>query len=73
MLGAADMVIETSADLHLIEHKTFPGRKDLCLKRAIAAGPQLLAYAEALKRATGKPCRTLYVHFPLPGVIAKLE
>jgi hypothetical protein len=28
--------------------------------------------AEALERAVGKPCRTIYVHFPFPAVIVKL-
>ncbi len=71
--GIADMIVASPNGFHLIEHKTFPGRKDLCMKRAVAAGPQLLAYAEILVRVTGKPCRTLYVHFPFPGIIVKLK
>jgi hypothetical protein len=72
VFGTADLVIETCNDLHLVEHKSFPGRKDLCLQWAAAASPQLMGYAEILERATGKPCRTLYVHFPFPGIIVKL-
>ncbi len=70
--GVADLVIETKEGIHLIDHKTQPLEKAPCPIEARRFFPQLAAYAEALEKALGKPCRTAAVHFPFAGVLVKM-
>lgn len=70
--GVADLVIETEEEVHLIDHKTQPLEKTPCPTEAPRYFPQLEAYAEALEKALGKPCRTAAIHFPFAGVIVKM-
>ncbi len=67
--GVADLVIETGEEIHLIDHKTQPLEKASCPTEAPRYFPQLEAYAEALEKALGKPCRTAAIHFPFAGVL----
>ncbi len=69
IMGVADMVVETEKELHLIDHKTFPGNAEQCKKRAVEYSGQLDAYAEALEKATGKKCATRVIHYPVGGMV----
>ncbi|MBN2077478.1 MAG: UvrD-helicase domain-containing protein [Spirochaetes bacterium] len=72
VIGVADAVVETENELHLIDHKTFPGNVDQCKTRALEYAGQLRAYAGALEKATGKRCATMAVHYPVSGTVVEI-
>ena len=53
--GIADLVLETRAGYVVIDHKSFPGGRDKAVDKAASYAGQVLAYAEAIRTATGKP------------------
>ncbi|MGZ2488368.1 hypothetical protein ACVITL_006953 [Rhizobium pisi] len=50
--GLIDMLIETGTNSAIIERKSFPGRFELWEEWAVSHGPQLAAYAGALKQSS---------------------
>jgi ATP-dependent exoDNAse (exonuclease V) beta subunit len=67
--GIADLVLETSEGYIVIDHKSFPGGSDKIIEKASSYAGQILAYAEAIRTATGKPVIGCYIHMPVAGVV----
>jgi ATP-dependent exoDNAse (exonuclease V) beta subunit len=70
--GSIDLLLETSVGCVIIDHKTYPGAMNTWRERAATFGPQLAAYAEAL-RATGRTVAEHWVSFAIAGGIVRLE
>ncbi|WIJ25785.1 UvrD-helicase domain-containing protein [Devosia sp. RR2S18] len=70
--GRIDLLMEDDEGYSVIDHKTFPGSRDLWDARAVKHGPQLGLYAEALQVATGRRCERVYVHMPLVGALLRI-
>ncbi|RKQ16707.1 hypothetical protein [Ureibacillus endophyticus] len=54
-------------------HKTFPGREDLWVDRALSHLPQLQIYAHALEVASEKPVLEAWIHMPIVGSMVKFN
>lgn len=70
--GRVDLLVEHDTGFAVIDHKSFPGSRDIWESRATSHGPQLALYAEALAVATGQTTFDLYVHMPLVGALLRL-
>ncbi len=70
--GRIDLLVEDAGGFAVIDHKTFPGSWDLWESHAAADGAQLGVYAQAIAAATGRPCRRLYVHMPIVGMLLQV-
>lgn len=71
--GTADLVLETSAGYVVIDHKSFPGGRDKAVERAASYSGQILAYAEAIRTATGKPVIGCFIHLPVVGLVVPIK
>jgi hypothetical protein len=71
--GTADLVLETRTGYVVIDHKSYPGGRDKAIERAAAYAGQLLAYAEAIRTATGKPVIGCFIHLPVLGLVVPVE
>jgi ATP-dependent exoDNAse (exonuclease V) beta subunit len=71
--GSADLVLETSEGLLLIDHKSFPGAVTEALARAEGHAGQLAAYARALNAATRRAVLGCFIHLPLSGMLVPVE
>lgn len=72
--GRIDLLVEHTAGLAIVDHKTFPGSRDSWDAKAVGYGPQLGLYAEAVGRAVDHlPCDHLFVHMPIVGALLRLE
>lgn len=65
--GRIDLLVEHETGFAIIDHKSFPGSRDLWEARAVGYGPQLGLYAEALGRARPGAASELFVHMPIAG------
>ena len=70
--GRIDFLVESGAGLALIDHKSFPGSRDQWDAKAIAYGPQLDLYGQAVEAATGRSCSEMFVHMPVVGVMLRI-
>jgi len=70
--GRIDLLVETGDGFVVIDHKSFPGGPHEWEARSIGHGPQLALYAQAIKTASGKPCRELWIHMVLGGRALKV-
>lgn len=71
--GSADLVVEDSSGLAVIDHKSFPGNADQAAARAIGYSGQLAAYAAALRKATGVAVTSTWIHFPIRGCMVEVR
>ena len=71
--GVADLVLETRAGYVVIDHKSFPGNRDKAVEKAASHAGQVLAYAEAIRAATGRPVAGAWIHLPVAGLVAPVE
>ena len=71
VVGTADVVVETSSGLVVIDHKTFPGTFAAAKQRALGHSGQLAAYADAIATATGRRVET-WLHFPVRAELLEL-
>lgn len=69
MQGWIDMLVETDEGFVIIDHKSYPGKD--ALERAKKHAPQLLAYKEAVEKATGKKAKELLIHLPVSSMIIR--
>jgi len=69
--GTIDLLLECDGGVVLIDHKTYPGRRDTWRDKAAEYGPQLAAYSEALSHA-GKPVLEQWVSFAVAGGAVRL-
>lgn len=70
--GTADLVLELTTGVVLIDHKSFLGNQEQTKTRAATYAGQLAAYKLALESATGKPVHGTFVHFHLCGVMVEV-
>jgi ATP-dependent exoDNAse (exonuclease V) beta subunit len=71
--GFADLVLETSEGLVLIDHKCLGGTLTEALAAAASYGAQLAAYVDVLERATGRDVLGRWLHLPLQGVSVEVR
>lgn len=71
--GWIDLLIETREGYVIIDHKTFPGKQADWLSRASIYVPQLQAYAEAIRIATGKSVIDAWIHMPVVGAMIRFH
>jgi len=71
--GRIDLLVEGDGDFAIIDHKSFPGRESLWDAKAVAYGPQLDLYAQAVATATSKVCSGLFVHMPIVGAVVEVR
>lgn len=71
--GFIDYLIELADGWVIIDHKTFPGREELWIDRAISHLPQLQIYAHALEVASGKPVVEAWIHMPIVGKMVQFS
>ena len=71
--GIADLVLETRAGYVVIDHKSFPGGRDKAVEKAASYAGQVLAYADAIRAATGKPVVGAFIHLPVAGLVVAVE
>lgn len=70
--GQVDMLVTGQNGFRVVDHKSFPGDRKACMRRALGHGGQLALYADAVSMATGVPCVGLYIHLPLVGLLVGL-
>lgn len=70
--GTIDLLVETQAAFHIVDHKTFPGTVDKWTDKALTFIPQLQAYAAAVSQARSKPVQRLLIHMPIVGKVIEL-
>ena len=68
----ASLSIETAQGFVVIDHKSFPGSADAALSKAKAFSGQLQAYADAVHASSGKPVVSMWIHFPVLGMMAEV-
>jgi ATP-dependent exoDNAse (exonuclease V) beta subunit len=73
MSGAIDLLLELSEGYVIIDHKSFPGPHDMWFERALSHYPQLDAYAQLVRQATGKEVIACYIHMPIVGALLSLK
>ncbi len=71
--GTIDVLIETAAAFHIIDHKTFPGPTDKWIPKALSFSAQLQAYRFAIEQATLRPVLRLFIHMPIIGKVLELQ
>jgi hypothetical protein len=71
-LSNSRILLEMDDGFVVIDHKTYPGAMSTWRERAAGYGPQLAAYAEALK-AAGKPVLAQWVSFAVAGGLIELR
>lgn len=71
--GFADLVLETSEGLVIIDHKCLGGTIAEALGAAASYGAQLAAYAEVFERATGRDVLGRWLHLPLQGMCVEFR
>ncbi len=70
--GTIDLLIETPEGVVIIDHKSFPGGASQWAAKAEEFGPQLAAYAHALRLAE-KRVLGLFVHFTIGAGVVELH
>ncbi len=70
--GWVDVLIDTTAGWVIIDHKTFPGKQKDWMDHALQYTPQVMLYAEAVEKATGKSVSEIWIHMPVVGAMIGL-
>ncbi|MBX9671356.1 MAG: UvrD-helicase domain-containing protein [Candidatus Obscuribacterales bacterium] len=71
--GTIDLLAETDKGLIIVDHKTFPGRFEEWVSRAVSYAPQLALYRHVVEQATAKPVIAQFVHMPVVGAMIELD
>ncbi|MGA2224710.1 MAG: PD-(D/E)XK nuclease family protein, partial [Syntrophobacteraceae bacterium] len=71
--GWIDLLLETPEGFVIIDHKSFPGTEEKCLKRAVEYAPQVSLYKEAVELATGRTVLDTFIHLPVSGLMVRLK
>ncbi len=71
--GWIDLLLETSAGLVIVDHKSFPGGTDKWADKAVEYAPQLLFYKESVEKATGRSVIATMIHMPILGTVLELK
>ncbi len=67
--GRIDLLVERSDSLAVYDHKSHPGGGVVWEGLVAEHAPQLAAYAEVLRQATGKPVVRQAIHLPISGTV----
>ena len=67
MNGWIDALIETEEGWIIIDHKSFPGRRNERDQKALSYSGQLQAYRQAVEWATDRPVISQWIHFSVGG------
>jgi ATP-dependent exoDNAse (exonuclease V) beta subunit len=71
--GWVDLLIDTADGWVLVDHKSFPGKKEHWEKHALEYAGQLDLYRRAVEQATGKPVRSQWIHFCIGGGLVEIK
>jgi ATP-dependent exoDNAse (exonuclease V) beta subunit len=72
--GIIDLLLETDDGCVIVDHKTFPGSTEGAWRaRCAKFAPQLMAYAEALRRVEGKRVLGCWIHLPVGGGMVEIS
>jgi hypothetical protein len=69
--GFIDLLLETSGGWIVIDHKSFPGARNLWTEKALSYSGQLQVYALGLQNAGRVPAGT-WIHFAVGGGLAEV-
>ena len=67
------VVVISEEGFAVIDHKSFVGGPRQVRRQAAEQAGQVVAYASAIRRATGGRLEGCFVHFPLSGQIVALQ
>ena len=70
--GRIDLLVEVAAGYVIVDHKTFSGTEAQASAQAAHHAGQLLAYADAVTHATGRPVLGHYIHMPVLGEVYEI-
>lgn len=73
MTGSVDLLLELSEGYVVIDHKTFPGKRDMWTEMAARYFPQIEAYSTIVQGASGKRVIAAYIHMPVVGILLELD
>ncbi|HEY9772992.1 MAG TPA: UvrD-helicase domain-containing protein [Planktothrix sp.] len=71
--GSIDMLLELPSGLVVLDHKTFPGRFDEWVNKALSHKAQLALYGRLAQDACGKEVIATYIHMPIAGAMIKVD
>lgn len=66
--GTADLLLETTKGIVIIDHKSFPGSSAQARERAARYAPQLAAYKRVVEMATERSVAEMGIHMPVGGL-----
>lgn len=70
--GIIDLILETTRDFVIYDHKSFPGGPDAWANKALSFAGQLKMYADAMSQATNSSVQNVLIHMPLVGKVIDL-
>lgn len=70
--GVIDLLLEVQGGVVLVDHKSYPGRRDTWRDKAREYAPQLAAYAEVLRLA-GKNVWSQWISFAVTGAVVRVN
>ena len=71
--GWIDLLLEPPDGFVIIDHKSFPGTEEKCLRRAEEYAPQVALYKRAVELATGRAVIDTFIHLPVSGLMVRLK
>lgn len=71
--GKIDLLVEFGNSSAIVDHKSFPGRVDQWVARALHHAPQLGLYGETVAAVSGRSCDELWIHMPVVGALLRVE
>ena len=72
MHGWIDLLLETEQGFIIIDHKSFPGRRNDWEGKALSYSGQLEAYGNAVAEATQRPVLSQWINFTVGGGMAEI-
>ncbi|MDO3377180.1 UvrD-helicase domain-containing protein [Geoalkalibacter halelectricus] len=70
--GWIDLLVATPQGWLIVDHKSFPGRREDWSAQALAYAGQLAAYRRAVTEATGQPVLGTWIHFCIGGGLVEV-
>lgn len=70
--GWIDLLVATPQGWLIVDHKSFPGRREEWSTQALAYAGQLAAYRRAIAEATGEPVAGTWIHFCIGGGLVEV-
>ncbi|WP_428150902.1 UvrD-helicase domain-containing protein [Brevundimonas sp.] len=71
--GRLDLLVDLGDGYAIIDHKSFPGSMAMDADRLSAFAGQVLMYARALERVTGRTRFEYWIHQPIAGVMSRVD